>query len=107
MHRFHIDLPPNWQTDEIPQALLDVLSAKAREAGAEIEAGAKAGSGSVNTPLGAVELAYELESPRLWLTVRHKPMLVSNGMVESGIRHGAEKYFNEFPDGLSHFSGQA
>ena len=107
MHRFSIELPAAWQTEEIPRVLLDQLSAKATDAGAMVNVGPKTGTGSMNTPLGAVEMSYELESPLLWFTINNKPMLVPHGMIESGIRNGAEKYFREFPDGLSSLTGQA
>lgn len=107
MHRFSIELPAAWQADEIPAFLLEKLTAKATEAGAEVNAGPRAGRGSMNTPLGPVELSYELEKPLLWFTINQKPMLVPHSMIENGIRNGAEKYFREFPDGLSALTRQA
>lgn len=107
MHRFHIDLPALWQTPELPQALLDTLSAKAREAGATVNLGPKTGTGTANTPLGGVELSYELEPTKLWISVDKKPMLVPDHMVEAGVRRGADKLFEEYPGGLEQFSAQA
>jgi hypothetical protein len=107
MHRFSIDLPSAWQLDEVPQPVLDRLLAKATEAGATVNLGPRAGTGFMETPLGPVELSYELENPRMWFTISQKPMLVPNSMIETGIRNGAEKYFREFPDGLSALSAQA